>query len=109
MAARAIGSATISFGLLSIPVKLYTATDSGSAISFNLLHEKCGSRLKQHYVCPKDGEMVARDQMVKGFEFSKGQYVTFTPDELKALDVMATNQIEISAFVPVSKVRSCLL
>lgn len=53
--------------------------------------------------------MVARDQMVKGFEFSKGQYVTFTADELKALDVVATNQIEISAFVPVSKVRSCLL
>ena len=104
MAARAIGSATISFGLVSIPVKLYTATDSGSAISFNLLHEKCGSRLKQHYVCPKDGETVARDQMVKGFEFSKGQYVTFTADELKALDAVATNQIEISAFVPVSKV-----
>src|SRR5438874_13632228 len=70
MAARSIGSLTISFGLVAIPVKLYTATQSGNAISFNLLHKGCGSRLKQQYVCLKDGSIVERDEMVKGYEFA---------------------------------------
>src|SRR3982074_1352195 len=65
-AARSIGSLTISFGLVAIPVKLYTATQSANAISFNLLHKGCGSRLKQQYVCLKDGAIVERDDMVKG-------------------------------------------
>ena len=62
MAARAIGSATVSFGMVSIPIKLYSAAESAAAISFNWLHEKCGSRLKQQYVCPQDNEVVTRDQ-----------------------------------------------
>jgi DNA end-binding protein Ku len=102
--ARAIAGATISFGLVSIPVRLYPATQSSAAISFNLLHAKCGSRLKQQYVCPRDNELVTRDDMVKGYEFAKDQYVTFTPEELKALEEKATQSIDITEFVPLSKI-----
>lgn len=109
MPARAIGTATISFGLVSIPVKLYTTTESGSDISFNMLHAACGSRLKQQYICTKDGDIVERDQTVKGYEFAKGQYVTFSADELKALDAVATNSIELSEFVPAKAVDPLLI
>jgi DNA end-binding protein Ku len=104
MSARAIGSGTLSFGLVSIPVKLYSAAESAATISFNLLHAKCSSRLKQQYICTKDGELVARDQMVKGYEFAKDQYVTFTPEELKALEEEANKAIEIAEFLPASTV-----
>ena len=102
--ARAIAGGTISFGLVSIPVKLYSATQASAGISFNLLHEKCGSRLKQQYVCPRDNEIVNRDQMVKGYEFAKDQYVTFTPEELKTLEEKATQTIEIAEFVPLDRI-----
>ena len=104
MAARAIGTATVSFGLVSIPVKLFSATESERQISFNLLHKKCGSRLKQHYVCPQDNETVTRDEMVKGYEFAKDQYVQFTPEEIKSLEEDPTKAIEITEFVPWSEV-----
>jgi len=104
MAARSIGSLTISFGLVAIPVKLYTATQSANAISFNLLHKDCGSRLRQQYVCQKDGSIVERDQMVKGYEFAKDQYVSFTPEEIKALEEAGTHSVEISEFVPVQSI-----
>ncbi|HKT74012.1 MAG TPA: Ku protein [Steroidobacteraceae bacterium] len=104
MAARSIGSLTISFGLVAIPVKLYTATQSGNAISFNLLHKACGSRLKQQYVCLKEGVIVERDDMVKGYEFAKDQYVQFTPEEIKALEEAGTHAVEISEFVPVESI-----
>ncbi|MES1207267.1 MAG: Ku protein [Pseudomonadota bacterium] len=102
--ARPISGGTISFGLVSIPVKLYSATETSSAISFNMLHAECGSRLKQQYVCQRDGQIVSRDQMVKGYEFAKDQYVTFTPDELKAMEEKATQTIEIAEFVPAERV-----
>jgi DNA end-binding protein Ku len=105
MSARSIGNATISFGLVSIPVKLYSATQPASAVSFNLLHAKCGTRLKQQYICPTDSdEVVPRDQMVKGYEFAKDRYVTFTPEELKTLEEKATQSIDISEFVPAAKI-----
>ena len=104
MAARSIGSLTISFGLVAIPVKLYSATQSANAISFNLLHKGCGSRLKQQYVCAKDGSLVERDDMVKGYEFAKDQYVTFAPEEIKALEEAGTHAVEISEFVPVESI-----
>ena len=104
MPSRAIGSATVSFGLVSIPVKLFSATESSAQISFNLLHKKCGSRLKQHYVCPQDNETVGREDMVKGYEFSKDQYVMFTPEEIKALEEDPTKAIEITEFVPWTQV-----
>lgn len=99
MAPRSIATGTISFGLVSIPVNLYPATQSSASISFNLLHAKCGSRLKQQYVCAKEGEKVERDDMVKGYEFAKDRYVTFTGEELKALDEIASQTIDIAEFV----------
>jgi DNA end-binding protein Ku len=94
----------LSFGMVSIPVRLYAAGESSAAVSFNLLHGKCKSRLKQQYVCPKDGEVVPRDQMVKGYEFSKEQYVTFTDEELKAMAEESQKAIEITEFVPAAAV-----
>ena len=99
MPAHSIGSATISFGLVSVPIKMFSAGESSAAISFNWLHKKDGSRLKQQYVCLKDGEKVEREDMVKGYEFSKGQYVQFTPEELKALEEKGTDSINIQEFV----------
>lgn len=104
MPAHALGSATISFGLVSVPIKLFSTSESKASVSFNWLHAQCGSRLKQQYWCPKDEETVARDEMVKGYEFSKGQFVTFTPEELKALDEKATNSIDINEFVPLAAI-----
>ncbi len=104
MSARAISTGSISFGLVSIPVKLYSTNQPSVGISFNLLHGKCNSRLKQQYICPKDNETVSRDQMVKGYEFAKDQYVIFTEEELKALEDAASKAIEITEFVPAEKV-----
>jgi DNA end-binding protein Ku len=105
MAARSQGSLTISFGLISIPVSLYSATQSaGSSISFNLLHKGCGSRLKQQYICAAEGVVVERDEMIKGYEFSKGQYVQFTAEEIKAFDEVGTHSIDIAEFVAIDAV-----
>ncbi len=104
MPARSIGTATISFGLVSIPTKLYTTNESAGEIHFNMLHDADGARLKQQYICTKCGEIVDREHMVKGFEHAKGQYVVFTPDELKALDAVATQTIALEEFVPASAV-----
>src|SRR5215211_8358967 len=100
MAARSIASLTISFGMVSIPVKLYSATEASRAISFNLLHKACGSRLKQQYLCVKEEVPVAREDMAKGYEFAKDQYVMFTPEELKALEEAGTQSADITEFVP---------
>jgi DNA end-binding protein Ku len=100
MAARALASLTLSFGLVSVPVKLYAATQATGAISFNLLHKGCGSRLRQQYLCQREGVVVDRADMVKGYEFAKDQYVTFTPDELKEMEEKGTNVVEIDTFVP---------
>ena len=104
MAARSIGSATISFGLVSVPVNLFSSSESSASISFNMLHTTCGSRLKQQYICSKEGTVVEKDEMGKGYEFSKGQYVRFTPEEIKALDEKATNAIDIAEFVPLAAI-----
>src|SRR5215469_302763 len=103
-APRSIGSLTVSFGLVAIPVKVYSATQSGSAISFNLLHKTCGSRLKQQYLCNKEGVVVERDDMIKGYEFAKDQYVRFAPEEIKALEEVGTHSVEISEFVPIESI-----
>lgn len=99
-----MASATISFGLVSVPVSLYSTSESAASVSFNMVHKKDGTRLKQQYICPKDGEVVERDEMAKGYEFAKGQYVIFSPEELKALDEKATNTIDVNEFVPLSEV-----
>ena len=99
MAARSIASLTLSFGLVNIPVKLYSATEASATVRFNLL-AKDGSRLKQQYVSDRDGKVVERSEMVKGYEFEKDHFVLFEPDELKALEEAASHEIEIVAFVP---------
>jgi DNA end-binding protein Ku len=104
MAARSIGTLTVSFGLVAIPVKLYSATEASKAISFNMLHKTCGSRLKQQYVCVKEEVIVPREDMAKGYEFAKDQYVMFSPEELKALEETGTHMAEITEFVPIEAV-----
>jgi len=99
MAARSIASLTLSFGLVSIPVKLYSATESSATVRFNLL-SKDGSRLKQQYVSEKDQKVVERSEMVKGYEFEKDRFVLFTADELKALQEGTSHTIDIVAFIP---------
>lgn len=103
MAPRAIASGTISFGLVSVPIKLYSGTQS-KALSFNLLHATDHSRLKQQYVCQTCGEVVERDAMARGFEYAKDQYVVLGAEELKALDQQSDQSIEIEEFVPIASV-----
>jgi len=103
MPPHAIGSGTVSFGLVSIPIKLYTAASS-QAVSFNLLHAKCGSRIKQQTFCPVCNEVVERSALVRGYEFVKDQYARVTDEELKTLEGEASKVIDIAEFVPLESV-----
>ena len=104
MAARSIGSGTISFGLVAIPVKLYSTVDSTKAVRFNYLTED-GSRVKQQYVRADNGDVVERAELQQGYEFAKGQFVLFTQDEVKAMQVESTNAIDIAEFVPLAEIE----
>ena len=103
MPSHSIGSGNISFGLVSIPVKMFTAASS-EAVSFNQIHPKCGGRIKQQLLCPTCNEVVERGTLVKGYEFAKDQYVQFTEDELKALEGETSRMIDIAEFVPLAQV-----
>lgn len=103
-AARSIASITLTFGLVSIPIDVYSAAIAASRLSFNLLHKKDGSRLKQQYVCALDGKIVPREEMVKGYEVQKDQYVLFEPEEIKVLEEAGSDSIDISQFVPLDTV-----
>jgi DNA end-binding protein Ku len=103
MPPHSIGSGTLSFGLVSIPVKMFTAASS-AGVSFNQLHEKCGGRIKQQLHCPACNEVVDRSALVKGYEFAKDQYVRFTDEELKQLEAEASPTIDIAEFVPLDQV-----
>ena len=105
MPARALSAATISFGLVSIPVKLYSAAEPRSAISFNQIHRKDGARVKQQLISSRTGEVVAREDIVKGYEFAKDQYVLFEPEELKALEAAATHAIDIVEFLHAGQIE----
>jgi DNA end-binding protein Ku len=96
---RAIATGQIAFGLVSIPVKLFSAAESSEKISFNMLHKDCGSRIQQQLFCPTDERTIDRTEVVKGYEFSKGQYVLFSDEELKAIEEKTTQQIDITEFV----------
>ena len=109
MAARALASATISFGLVSIPVKLYSGAESSRTIRFNQIDRRDGSRVKQQLISARTGEPVPREEIVKGYEFAKGQYVLFSPEELKALEAKATHAIDIAEFVPGAQVERMYL
>ena len=109
MAARALASATISFGLVSIPVKLYSSAETGHTIRFNQIHTKDGARVKQQLISSTTGDPVPKDEIAKGYEFSKGQYVLFSAEELKALEAKATQTIDITEFVPKGTVERMFL
>src|SRR5688572_12668010 len=96
---RAIATGQIAFGLVSIPVKLFSAAESSERIAFNMLHKDCGSRIQQQLFCPTDERNIDRTEVVKGYEFSKGQYVLFSEEELKVLEEKTTQQIDITEFV----------
>ena len=104
MSARAMSSGTISFGLVTIPVKLYSTGESAAGIHFNMVHKTCGTPLKQRYYCSTDDRLVEKDEIAKGYEYAKGQYVLFTDEELKALNPEPTNAIDITEFVPLAQV-----
>lgn len=104
MAMRAQASATISFGLVSIPVKLFTPYETSTQIHFNQINKKDGARVRQQLVSAKSGDPVAREDIVKGYEVAKGQYVLFTNEELESLEQRATHTIDIAEFVPADKV-----
>lgn len=104
MASRPIASGTISFGLVAIPIKLYSPIDSSKTIRFNQIHQKCDTRIKQKLYCPTCDETVERSDLVKGYEFSKNQFVLFPGEELDELVVKPTHAIEITEFVPLEKV-----
>jgi DNA end-binding protein Ku len=103
MPARAISSATISFGLVAIPVKLYTATSS-QQVHFNMLHPETKTRVQQQYITPATGEVVNRSSLVRGYEYARGQFVVFSDEELKALETERSNSVDIVEFVPLSSV-----
>jgi len=103
MPPRSIGSGAISFGLVSIPVKLYLAASS-EAPSFNLLHARCGNRIRQQRFCQTCDTVVEREDLIRGYEVSKDQYIQVTDEELKALEGEASEEIEIAEFVPLEKV-----
>jgi DNA end-binding protein Ku len=104
MPSRAIGTSTIAFGLVSLPVKCYSTGESARRISFNMIHKECGTRVRQQYICPTDDVVVPREDIVKGYEFAKGQYVLFDDEELKVVEAPKSDSIDIVSFVPADRV-----
>ncbi|MEM7417636.1 MAG: Ku protein [Gemmatimonadota bacterium] len=104
MAARAIGTSTIAFGLVSLPVKIYSTGESSRKVSFNMIWKERGVRVRQQYIDPADGTVVPREEIVKGYEFAKGQYVLFTKEELEVVETPKSDEIEIVSFVPAETV-----
>jgi DNA end-binding protein Ku len=104
MAARAIGTSTIAFGLVSLPVKIYSTAESSRKVSFNMIWKDRGVRVRQQYIDPADGAVVPKEDIVKGYEFAKGQYVLFTKEELEVVEAPKSDEIEIVSFVPADTV-----
>src|SRR5262245_56333808 len=103
MAARSIATASISFGLVSIPVRVISTSEPSHEVHFHLIHAGCGRRVKQHYVCPEHGP-VERDQLAKGYEVRKGEMFELAQAELDALDAVADDAIALAEFVPATAV-----
>jgi DNA end-binding protein Ku len=104
MAARAIGPSTIAFGVVSLPVKIYSTGESSSTVSFNMIWKERGVRVRQQYIDPADGAVVPKEEIVKGYEFAKDQYVIFTKEELEVVEAPKSDEIEIVSFVPADTV-----
>ncbi|HVT03427.1 MAG TPA: Ku protein [Thermoanaerobaculia bacterium] len=103
MALRAIRSATITFGLVSIPVKFYTATSSED-VHFHLLHASCGSRVNRKWWCPEHEKIISADELIRGYEVRKGKYVTLTDEEIDALETDDNRALEIGEFVELEQI-----
>ncbi len=103
MALRPLRNATISFGLVSIPVRFYTATKSED-IHFHLLHESCGSRVNRKWWCPHHEKIVASDELIRGYEISKNKYVTITDAEMETLETDDNRALEIAEFVDLHQI-----
>ena len=103
MALRPLRNATISFGLVSIPVRFFTATKSED-IHFNLLHESCGSRVNRKWWCPHHEKIVDSDELIRGYEISKNKYVTFTDEEIETLETGDNRAVEITEFVDLHEI-----
>jgi len=100
--ARVIARGVLSFGLVSIPVDIYSAMQD-PGIHMHLLHKKCGSRGRNQIICPVCKVVIERSDLVRGFELSKGNYVQITEEELESLEAEANNAIEFREFIPVDK------
>ena len=105
MPARSVGTGTVSFGLVSIPVRLYSTSETSGGVRFNMLDPSDNTRVKQQLVNPRTGVVVERKETIKGYEFGKGQYVTFSDEEIKELQEKASPAIEITEFVPLTEVE----
>jgi len=103
MALRPLRNATISFGLVSIPVRFYTATKSED-VHFHLLHETCGSRVNRKWWCPHHEKIVDSDELIRGYEISKNKYVTFTDEEMDTLETDDNRAVEITEFVDLHEI-----
>jgi DNA end-binding protein Ku len=104
MSQRAMAKATISFGLVAVPVKVYAATDGEATIHFNQLCGKCHGKPKQQYFCDGCQSVIAWGDMVKGYEYTKGTFLVFSGDEIKALQEESTKAIEVVEFVDMGKI-----
>ncbi|HEX8111059.1 MAG TPA: Ku protein [Kofleriaceae bacterium] len=108
MPARSIDTATLTFGLVAIPVRIYATSERSHEIHFHLVHEGCGERLHQQYVCPRHGP-VDRDEIIKGYELSRGSFVELSRPELEALEAVSSDEIAIQEFVPAAAVDPLLI
>ena len=98
--ARSMWKGAIQFGLVTIPVKLYTATESDYAIRFNMLHETDLSRIQMKVWCPEDDKVISRGETVKGYEYAPGQYVVISDEDLDKVPLKTVRSIEIEQFAP---------
>jgi DNA end-binding protein Ku len=103
MALRPLRNATISFGLVNIPVSFYTATKSED-VHFNLLHESCGSRVNRKWWCPQHEEIVSADELIRGYAIAKNKYVTFTDEEIETLETDDNRALEITEFLDLQQI-----
>src|SRR5262245_40764239 len=103
MPPRALLTGTLAVGLVTVPIRVYTATHS-EAVAFHLLPDRCGSRIGLRSYCPRCGVTLAREEVVRGFEFAEDEYVRFTDDELKAVESHNSRIIDVQEFVPLEAV-----
>lgn len=103
MALRPLRNATITFGLVNIPVRFYTATKSED-VHFNLLHQSCGTRVNRKWWCPHHEEMIETGDMMRGYPVAKNQYVTFTDEEMDQLESDDNRALEITEFVDLDQI-----